>query len=257
MTRFLAIAALAALCQIHGHCQPPFEVASITPCAPGTPMPAWEHHGIVQFISPGGRFTARDTTIAFLLEWSYDILPAQHSPGPGWFSTDRYDVLAEAAGNPSDDQMKLMVQKLLEDRFHLVLRHETREVTALVLTLGKSAPKLSRPKPEEEYSLKMEPVMDGDQKVAARRMVATRFSFEQLNRTFARVLERVIVNQTGLSGDYDFSFELRPDDARPNPLDPALIIDAMQEQLGLNVSSKKTPVDYLAIDSVEKVKAGN
>ena len=89
------------------------------------------------------------------------------------------------------------------------------------------------------------------------RVVATRFSFAQLNQTFARQLERVIVNRTGLDGDFDFELELTPDENTPNPLDPSLVISAMRDQLGLTLKSQKGPVDYLVIDSVEKVTAGN
>ena len=66
---------------------PRFEVASITPCAPGTPAPSMEHVGIANFVSPGGRFTARATTVVFLMEWAFGIQPWQHSDGPGWISS--------------------------------------------------------------------------------------------------------------------------------------------------------------------------
>ena len=48
-----------------------------------------EHTGMVQFTSPGGRFTARATTVKFLLEWAYGIQPAQHSSGPSWIGTEQ------------------------------------------------------------------------------------------------------------------------------------------------------------------------
>ena len=99
----------------HGQCQDPakapaFEVASITPCKPGTPEPPMEHTGMVQFTSPGGRFKADTTTVKVLLEWAYGIQPSQHSGGPSWIDTDRYDVTAKDEGNASDDQMKLITE---------------------------------------------------------------------------------------------------------------------------------------------------
>ena len=89
MTRMLCLALLAGFAVEQCHCQTPanapvFEAASVTPCAPGTPENPGEHAGMVQFIYPGGRFTARATTLKFLIEWAYDILPAQHSGGPAW-----------------------------------------------------------------------------------------------------------------------------------------------------------------------------
>src|SRR5580692_1900321 len=96
-----------------------FEVVSITPCPPGTPAPPGEDHMMVQFTAPGGRFTAKATTVKMLLEWSYDLLPSQHAGGPGWMENDRFDVIAKAAGNATDDEMKAMVKTLLADRFQL------------------------------------------------------------------------------------------------------------------------------------------
>ena len=90
MTRTIAFATLVGLLPVSGYCQgsanaPTFEVASITPCKPGTPEPPGEHAGMVQFTYPGGRFDAKATTLKFLLEWAYGILPSQHSGGPDWF----------------------------------------------------------------------------------------------------------------------------------------------------------------------------
>ncbi len=65
------------------------------------------------------------------------------------------------------------------------------------------------------------------------------------------------MDETGLKGDFDFSFDLTPDESRPNPLDASLLISALREQLGLMVKSQKTSVDILVIDSAEKVLAGN
>jgi len=74
---------------------------------------------------------------------------------------------------------------------------------------------------------------------------------------FARQMDSVIVNQTGLNGDYDFTIDLTPDETRPNPVDATLLMTAMREQLGLTLKSQKIPVDTLVIDSAEKVAAGN
>jgi uncharacterized protein (TIGR03435 family) len=212
---------------------------------------------MVQFTFPGGRFTANATTVKFLLEWAYGILPFQHSGGPAWMEDDRYDIVAKASGPATDDEMKLMTQTLLSERFKLKFHHETREAPALVLTAGKTTPKLFPPKEGETHSLRIMRQMGEDQKVVSYHVVATRFSFAQLNQTFARLLDRVIVNQTGLDGDFDFTLDLTPDENQPNPLDPSLLISAMREQLGLTVKSQKGPVDFFVIDSVEKVAAGN
>ena len=262
MTKMLSVAALLVLSLDYCHCQEPakspaFEVASVTPCRPGTPEPPGEHAGMVQFTFPGGRFTARATTVKFLLEWAYNIQPSQHSGGPDWLGTDRYDIMAKAAGSATDPEMKQMAQTLLAERFHLALHHDTRTVTALVLSTGKTPPKLFPPKSDEVHGIHIEPRMGEDQKIKSYHVVATRFSLEQLMDTFARQMGSVIVNRTGLDGDFDFTIDLTPDESSPNPLDPAHVLNALREQLGLVVKSEKTPVDFLVIDAVEKVAAGN
>jgi uncharacterized protein (TIGR03435 family) len=263
MTKTPTLAALLALCFQHVHCQeipkaPAFEVASITPCKPGTPAPAGEHAGMVQFTYPGGRFRASATTLTFLLEWAYGIQPSQHSSGPSWMDTDRYDVVAKAENNnASDDEMKQMLQALLADRFHLKARRERKEIPAYIIALGETAPKLFPPKEGETHAIRVSPQMGPDQKIASYHVTATRFSLTQLTDTFSRQLGRVIVNQTGLTGDFDFTLDLTMDEGRPNPLDPSLLISAMREQLGLTLKAQKAQVDYLVIDSAERVTAEN
>lgn len=262
MTRLVLIA-IGAVCALdYAHCQEPekfpaFEVASITPCKPGTPAPPGEHMGTVRFTAPGGRFSARAIDLAYLLEWAYSIQPAQHSGGPAWMETDRYDIAAKAEGNPTEDQMRLMVQALLADRFKLKLHREQRKLAVLAISAGKNPPKLFPPKEGGVQSLRAAPQPGPDQKIASFHIVATRFPISQLIDTLSRQLGQIMVNQTGLSGEFDFTVDLTPDDSRPNPLDPSLLITAMREQLGLVFKSENIPVDFLVIDGAQKVVAGN
>jgi uncharacterized protein (TIGR03435 family) len=259
MTRILSLVALSLLSLTFAVCEevPAFEVASITPCKPGTPEPPGEHAGMVQFTFPGGRFQANAVTLKYLLEWAYDLQSSQHSDGPAWLAADRYDIVAKASGNVTDEQMKLMTRTLIAERFHLMSHHEPKTMQVYTLTKGKADPRLFPPKDGEVHSLRVEPQMGADQKIASYRVIATRFSLAQLTDTFARQLGHVIVNQTGLNGDFDFTLDLAPDQERPNPLDPALLLSALRDQLGLTVASQKAPVDFLVIDGAEKVTAGN
>ena len=215
-----------------------------------------EHAGITQFTSPGGRFRATATTVKVLLEWAYAIQPSQHSGGPSWIDTDRYDVAAKAEGNVTDDQMRRMMQTLLADRFKLKLHREPKELSAYVISVGKTAPKLSPPKDGETNSLQMAPQTVPNQKTSYHLMF-TRFTLQQVCDIFARQMDSVVVNQTGLNGEFDFTLDLTPDESRPNPVDATLLMTAMREQLGLTLKSQKIPVDTLVIDSAEKVAAGN
>jgi uncharacterized protein (TIGR03435 family) len=260
MIKTIAITALFALCGVSlltGESgKPAFEVASITPCPPGTPEPPMEHTGMADFISPGGRFTAKATTVKFLLEWAFGIQPEQHSGGPSWLGTDRYDVAAKADDHANQDQVKLMTQALLADRFHLQFHRESRTISAYVLTLGKTAPHLSPPKENERHALGFVPRTGLDQKVTYQ-VVATRYTLQQIADIFARQLGAVIVNKTGLDGEFDFTLEIVPDETRPNPRDASFLIGALREQIGLTVKYEKTPIDVMVIDGAEKVAAGN
>jgi len=261
MTRTFLYASLLIFSIDHAHCQesgktPVFEVASITPCKPDTPEPPMEHAGVAQFTYPGGRFNANCTTLKFLVEWAYGIQPAQHSDGPGWIGNDRYDVAAKAEGNSSDAQLKLMMRTLLAERFRLKIHHEARELTAYVISVGKTPPRLVPAKEEETHAVRLAPQMGADQRVV-HRVIGTRFSVAELCDLFGRQLGRPVVDRTGLAGDFDFTVDLAPDESQPNPLDPALLIGALREQLGLTVKSEKAALDFLVIDGAAKLVAGN
>lgn len=258
MTRIAISAALLALSLNHGHCETlSFEVASVAPCKPGTPEPPEYHMGTVQFVYPGGRFNASATTIRYMIDWAYGILPAQDTGGPSWLDSQRYDIAAKAEGNATDHQMKLMVQALLADRFKLKFHTETKEEPVILMSLGKADPKLTPAKEGEVHTLKVAPRMSPDGKPISFHVVATRYTLEQLNETFSRHLGRIIQDQTGLKGEFDFELDLTPDEDRPNPLDPATVIGAMRDQLGLTVKSQKAPVNIVVIEDAQQVAAGN
>ena len=126
------------------------------------------------------------------------------------------------------------------------------------LSRGKTSPRLFPPKEGESRSLRFRAAEIGpDQNIASYRLFATRFSLAQLTDTFARQLGRVIVDETGLKGEYDFTLEIAADEGGRGPMDPAVLFNALREQLGLTLKSEKTAVDILVIDSAEKVAAGN
>ncbi len=213
--------------------------------------------GMMQFIYPGGRFEAKAIDIKYLFEWAYKILPAQHSGGPAWFSSDRYDIVAKGPANATDAQMRFMTQTLLADRFQLKLHRESKELSALVITLGKNGLKMTSPKEGEIHTIRIAPQAGQDSKVVSFHVVGSRFTMAQLIDTFARQFDRVMVDQTGLDGEFDFVMDLTPDESNPSPVDPVHLLSAMQDQLGLSLKSQKAQVDVYVIDSAEKVTAGN
>ncbi len=110
---------------------------------------------------PGGRFTATNLPLYWIIALAYDVSPqsVRLSGGPAWIRTERYDLKAEAGADmvpasmsrkAREDNMRLRLQALLADRFKLAVRHESREMPVYAVVLGKSGPKLRKAAIEEK-----------------------------------------------------------------------------------------------------------
>ena len=177
---------------------------------------------------------------------------------------DRYDINAtpDREGTPSADQVRLMIRKLLTERFQLKFHHDKRELSAFVLTVAKDGPKLRPAQPNGNlHGIGMQPAPAGALLFANNSPIPAFTSFLQ-----SMVLDRPVVDQTGLTGRYDMTITFTPDDSLfnghppvPKPADgvePApSLFEAMQQQLGLKLTAEKTQVDVLAIYPVEKPSA--
>src|SRR5262245_31356553 len=229
-----------------------FEVATIKPSNPATP-------GQSILVGRGGAnlFTTTNTTLNDLIIFAYGVHVQQIVGAPAWLATEKFDVSAkpEDAGVPDATQLRTMVQKLLVDRFSLKFHKEKKELSAYTLNVGKNGPKMA--KNERGGTL---PGFGGrgPGAIGVRNSTMTEFaSFLQ-----ARILDRPVVDQTGLSGKWDFTLEWRPDPtqaagANAPQLPPEVaarpdIFTAFQEQIGLKLESTKTPVEVFVIDRVEK-----
>ena len=224
-----------------------FEVASVTPCAPGTRLNPGLHNDSVSFVEPGGRFRASAVTVEYLIEWSYNIQSRQLAGQPAWIKEACFDVVAKADSEVSEDQMQAMTQELLAERFQLRFHRESRELPAFVVSRAKTAPKLV---PAQEGSV--HGMVFGRGPMNSYIVKAARYSLGQLNSTMARQLDRVIVDQTGLSGEFDFTLTIVPDETQPNPIDATMILRAMKEDLGLVIDARNAQVEVMVIDGVQR-----
>jgi uncharacterized protein (TIGR03435 family) len=238
---------------------PNFEVATIKPNNSGA--------GRMQGLTVNGRnFRTVNSSLGDLITFSYEVQAKQIVNGPDWMDKDRYDIGAvpEQEGVPNPEQVRIMIRKLLADRFKLTFHHDKKELSAYVLTVSKSGSKLTPtqlPGPLPGFGFG-----PGTGGLTLRAMNATLADFSGFLQVL--VMDRPVVNNTGLTGNYDFQCTFTPDDSLFNghpPMPPQQqqtdttstntapsLYDAFQEQLGLKLSPEKTPVDVIVIDHVEK-----
>ena len=238
--------------------KPSFEVATIKPSNPDTPGQA------LQVGRGGGNaFTTLNMPVSELIKFAYGIHGKQVIGGPSWLESDRFDILAkpDTPGIPNATQLRTMVQKLLAERFGLEFHREKKELSAYVIEVDKAGVKMAK----VEGNRGNLPGFGGrgPGSVGVRNSTMAEFAdFLQ-----ARILERPVVDQTGLTDRYDFTLEWRPDAAQlagAGPNAPALpqniedrpdLLTAMRQQLGLKVEAGKAAVEVLVIDKVLKPTA--
>jgi uncharacterized protein (TIGR03435 family) len=219
---------------------PAFEVASVKPNRSG-------EQAINIRQRPGGGFIARNAPLRMVITHAYNIRPNQLSGGPAWISDARFDIEAKAEG-ASPAQVRQMLQTLLAERFHLVAHRETREEPIYALVVAKGGPKLRESKADATQ-------VGGD---GPGKIVAEKAPVGMLARTLQNIVQRPVVDETSLTGEYDFELKWLPERlAEPGAADSLdlnapSIFTAVQEQLGLKLEGRKGPVEIVVIDRIEK-----
>jgi uncharacterized protein (TIGR03435 family) len=204
---------------------------------------------------PGGGFRANNADLTSLIAFGYRVRAAQISGVPKSLRSTGFDIVAKADNDhPSIEQLRLMVQSLLADRFKLTLHRLRKEGPVYALVLAKGGPRL-------DASVKDETSISSGRLF---HVVYQKVSMPLLAENLSQRLSRTVLDRTGLEGDFDFKLEwvertiylpLRPASGldapeATGPTGPSLFT-AMQEQLGLKLEAAKGPVDMLVIDHVE------
>jgi uncharacterized protein (TIGR03435 family) len=261
---------------------PAFEVASIKPNNGGD-------RRVMFMIAPGGRFNATNVTVKMLLAQAFGVKEFQVSGGPGWLDSDHFDISAKAATEEkvqiNEAQLKLMMKALLEDRFKLTYHKDSKEMPVYALTVAKNGPKLEPakggdampepprelPKPEDMAKGKLP--NRGLWMMGMGNLSGQSVNLQMLAEVLSRQLGRIVLDKTGLTGNYDFKLHWTPDENEsgmfrgpggpgggklggdgpppPDPNGPSLFT-ALQEQLGLKLDSQKGPIEIIVIDRIEK-----
>lgn len=224
-----------------------FEVAAIKP------HPEGDYSSFIG--GAPGRYEASNVTAKFLVEQAFDVPADQVSGGPQWVESQRFDVnarigderwqeISKLHSSEQNQAVQLMVQSLLRERFHLAISHRPKELTVYALVVARGGLKLrptGTPGPQEPTSGSF--VMGMTQNDAP---VSALARFLQMH------FGRTVLDKTGASGLYDLSFYVpTPDENSAEAADSA-IFQALEDQLGLKLVSRREMVDTIVIDHLEQ-----
>jgi uncharacterized protein (TIGR03435 family) len=265
-----------------------FETVTIKPSKPGSHAAESNFPiGPYDWYNPtGGILSARNFPLASYILFAYRVFPNDRvslvPQLPAWVRTTRYDIEAQAPDRmATKDQMRLMVQSLLADRFNLKIHSETRTVPVYALVLstpGKTGPQL-RPHPPGDTRCSTKPSSKsigifpaacgaigefpprkrGNIRYAARNVDFNRIATDL--PALGTGFDRQILDQTGLTGRYDFNLEWTPaaphtplstDPSAPPDVNVAAFTRALEEQLGLKLISQQAPMQVLVLDHIEQ-----
>jgi uncharacterized protein (TIGR03435 family) len=243
------VLALILASSVHAQ-TPAFEVASVKV----NTLPPRERR--TEFgCSPGGRFVSMGQGVQSALLWAFNMKPFQVTGLPPRDAI--FDIEARAAGPISEDQCRLMVQTLLDDRFKLVVHRFTGELPVYALTVAKNGPKMHEVKPDDE------PKPGGRVRIMGSPVQGLPGQEPFKGWSMTQLVDFLtgqpaldggpVVDKTGLTGIYeiDLDYAFRAGFAGGKPE----IYDAVQEQLGLKLDSIKAPFDLLVVDRLEKPDA--
>lgn len=218
---------------------------------------------------PNG-FEAVGATTQQLISLAYGVSITQILDAPPWIRTDTYDVTARTGRSTpaSPASMTGMLQRLLTDRFRLVVHREQREAPVYALLIARSDGRLgSRLNPApldcDSRAAKAPPGTRGLSICGIDRgpgMSAGRtMTIAQLSGVLGSIVERQVVDRTSLAGNYDWDLSWTPTPGEPGPRseptpagDGVSIFTAVQEQLGLKLESERGVIDALVIDRIER-----
>lgn len=260
--RLISSAVLAASLACHAVAQsnaPAFEIADVHQ------IPIRKFTFDVGGILRGDRYTLRNHTMAELVSIAYGVDVANVTGGPPWLERDRYDIIAKAPHDTTPKAIDLMLQTLLAERFHLVLHNDSKPLPAYVLTVGKGGkPRMKasdgvgdrncddKTPPRDPAATTVPPIV-----MSCRHMTMADFP-ETLRDWAGFYFAYPIVDQTGLTGAYDFdltwtAFGRR---AQAGP-DLITVYDAVDKQLGLKLDLLTAPRPVIAVDSVDEKPTPN
>ncbi|HLK63039.1 MAG TPA: TIGR03435 family protein [Bryobacteraceae bacterium] len=254
-SRMLAAAALVAFVTAAGaQVVPAFEVASVKASPSANRGGEGGARQSIEFTP--ATLTMRNVDLRSCIRWAYDLREFQ-IVAPGWLATEHFDILAKASNSVELQQLRLMLQNLLERDFQLAVHHEAKQLPVYALrTTGRGA-KLQPSKTTGTATMRP---MGGA--LEFRNVSMADLADRLPSRPFG--FDRPVIDRTELSGAFDFTMKLAQNDAelkssleqRESSQDTSLFTGALRD-LGLRLQPEKGPVDILVVDHVEKTPVEN
>ena len=199
-----------------------------------------------------------------MIQYAYGFHSRQIVDGPDWLDRDKFDLAAvpDGEGQPSDAQWRMMVQKLLADRFALQFHHSTRELSVYRLTVAHDGSKLTATGANDTAV----PDLTFGRVGGVLRLPARNASMYDFLHVLQRnMVDRPIVDQTGLTGRYSFLLTFTPDDYQmarvgggmpvPGENAPPGLFTAMQQQIGLKLEPARMEANVIVIDHASRPSA--
>jgi len=217
-----------------------------------------------------GRYVNRDATMLNLIIAAYGVTEDTIAGGPGWLTSDLFDVVAKVPSGTTPAMANVMLKNLLEERFKLVIHNGTYPVTRYVLTVGKGGSKLRSSSGSENAGC--QPVQQGggggrggpadpasvpNIKVACHNLTAQAIA-ENLRQMANGYFDHDVMDSTKLEGPWDFELEWTPRGAlAAKGADGISAFDAVDKQLGLKVELQNVLLPSLVIESVNRKPTAN
>jgi len=223
-----------------------FDVASVKVFKPGSQP---ENRNIT---ASQGTLMLRQQTLRECIEWAYGLVEGSQLTGPAWLDSEQYDITARASEAAGEDQLRLMLQALLAERFNLTLRRKTEQLPVYSLIVAKGGPKLHQvQQPSKGFKMGL------DSGVMTYGMAT---NMPRLAALLPMFLDRPVLDRTNLAGVYEISLRVEMD-AEPRLPEPGQVfmgfgmtpsIFAAVQELGLKLVSEKGPVEILVVDHIER-----
>jgi uncharacterized protein (TIGR03435 family) len=232
---------------------PSFEVATIKPTPPDAKA------GRYITMQSTNRFVVKYYTLKLLIAAAYDLSPKTISGGAPWVDDSHFDIEALTPGEarPTRPEQMAMLRTLLAERFQLTFHREQKEFSIYALEVAKGGPKLKESTTPASDPAQLISTVYPPQRIHLPARNATMADFASLLQR--ALLDRPVVDRTGLTGRYDFDLDWAPDESQFGgevPVAPAdaqapPFFKAIEDQIGLRLEATRGDVNSLVIDHAE------